>query len=1213
MLYLSLPPTPPPKIATAVPQKVVTNSSKENTTGETTQSNSNPPIEKVICTQKNTPKIQPTKSDLVNNLLSKMLLAQNQEQAEKCKNNKSVAINTLAQLQKLKAAKGFAGSRNQILKSHKPELLQQWKPSLQVAKSNESTEEKSNNQQATVLNNNNTSLAQAEPEKNSDNLESKKENKENNQQASNSDLDKGIDKNPINRIIATVQEIISVSLYASINNVIQDTVNSETQTEENNNPERIAINPKESTSEENTDNQNTNSEVANANLNSDNSLNTTKIIAVVQELISVSLYAALNNSIEDAVKPEVKLETHKSGELALSPPEKKNSNNNASTLENNQKNTTESNKIAENTKTSTENINEQITTNTTNNHSSEQIAIKPALQLARVPGEPFLVGVLINGREVGTLDIIQEGNTLLVPLEALGEIAGFSVSITSRETQVKTPLGTANLKSSSLKQIGGIIYITQKALQEELKVQIELNTADLTLLTDLPWRAGSRQERLRDAELKPEVFAPGTGLSNFRQELYIDSSNGDTNLRSSTLLGGRLGRGIWRARLENNFEDQPNISEYFFYQRNGQFRYQVGRQQLGLNPLFNGIDLTGLQFGFSNLPAENFSNGVSASEILPRTYRPIQTFRGEAPPASFVQLRVGGVIIAQQQVGFNGQYEFNDVTLPTGQSNEIEVLVYDRNNLRVPSEIRRQRLNASDLLLPAGGNVQLAGLGFSGNLAQRTFFDDITTSQDGKFVGFYQFRQGLSNNLTFEGGIQSIPDAFQAQAGLVWRLANPVIISTNVGTSNDKVGYSADLDIQLERLEIRGNSQSLPQGFRTGINTTRELFNHSLEMRYAFGNRLNLGVIARSRQSEGSSANYILPIFTARPFSNLSLSGRPDIDGRYLFNAFFQASSAARLSFNSYGDTYTSDFSYQLNHNYQLSFGNEFGGNLSPRYTLSVGHNASDLRKLSWNLGLAMKDGEVAPVASASMQVLPGLLARLDYQGIPSRSRSVLGGFGDDRLTLSLISDLSFGAGRVTPTNYSGIGKERGAIAGRLAVQGGRKGFDLSNSIIRVTDSRNRNVGSARTNSNGDFFVGNLPEGVYVVEVEPEELPVELSISKTTMVAEVAASGVTKLDFPIRPEFGLAGKVTDIVGQPIPKVRVELTNKEGARVVSAVTDQFGLYRMDGVPIGQYTLRVSPQDSLNPHDNLPKRQVEISSEFVFNQNLQLPVSAASKKK
>ncbi|MGB6301704.1 MAG: Cna B-type, partial [Rivularia sp. (in: cyanobacteria)] len=927
---------------------------------------------------------------------------------------------------------------------------------------------------------------------------------------------KSAEKNPIGQILATVQQLINVSLYASINNTISDTVESKPQ-----NPSQIAS--KVPNSENKTeDNANDRKVASNTNINS------VKILAVVQELIAASVSASLNNTINDSFKAGIE----KSGEIALDNPAKDKKENISDKLRNNKK------KIAANNNKK----------NSLRNSLIDKLRGKNDLKLAQVPGEPFLVGIMINGREVGTLDIIEENNTLLIPLETLGEVSGFTVKRTKNGIDAKTPLGVVNFAPDVIKQINGQSYVSKEILEQKLDISVELNTADLTLLADLPWRGGSRQTRTT-AELKPEFLAPGTGLSSLRQELNITTRSGDTKLRTSTLLGGRLAGGTWRMRLNNNFENEPNLTEYFFYKRSNQFRYQIGRQRIGLHPLVNGLELTGLQFGYSNLPTKSFSSSSGASEILPRRSRPVQTFRGQVPPASVVQLRVGGVAVAQQQVGFNGVYEFLDVRLPVGQSNEVEVLVFDRNNLRSPIDIRTERISSSDLLLPPGGNVQIGGLGFSGNLVQDSLFSDNDSDDDGELVGFYQMRQGLSKNLTFESSLQAVPSSFQGQAGLVWRLANPVILSASVGNSFDKVGYSANLDVELQNLEINANSQSLPRGYRTGRDTSPERSNHSLELKYRFGNKLNMGFIARSRETLNQSDSYILPTFSARPFSNLSLNGRPDIYGKYLFNAFFRPSRNTRLSLNTFGDSYNTDLRYNLSRNYQLFLGSEFGGDRDSRYSLGFGHNASSLDNLSWNVGLAVSDGNVGPSAGASMRVLPGLFARLNYQAIPSRGGS-FSAINDGRLSLSLTSDMSVAGGRFTPARYSGISKERGAISGKLAVKGESKGFDLSNSIVRVYDTRNKNVGSVKTDDKGNFFLGNLPEGVYVLELEPEELPIELAVSKTSLVAEVAPSGVTRVDFPVRTEYGVAGKVTDASGQPLKEVSIELVTSTGARVLS---------------------------------------------------------------
>jgi hypothetical protein len=1138
MLYLALPPAPPPIVMTVTPKSAVKTSNQKLTKPSTDTEEA--------CFSLG---VNSQKPSLVSSLFNKMLAASSPvSENPACKPQKASNVKELSQPRQNRVKNNYA-----IANSNSPSIPHN-----------------STGKQATIA----SKVANNQPNAANSPLVSTLKSSKSQIVAANS-------QDTVTQILVAVQELINISIYASINNLVPVDTSTESQSSEpqkSTNSQEIAIKSNPVTSEKPEAQVNT--------IASGESFDTAKILAIIQELVTISISASLNNIVGNSLD----LETSKPQDNSqLSQPKQP---------ENTQK-------IA------------ASSTNTikldSNQNSKNQPNPDNSIQLARNPDEPFLVAVVINGREVGTLDIIQQENTLLIPIDSFSEIAGFDIKKNNLNLDIKTPLGSVQLSPDSLKQINGISYISNDEINSKLNIKVTLNTADLTLLTDLPWRSANGQYRPRQPDLKPEFFAPKNGLSSFRQELDISTTGGDTSLRSSSRLGGRIGGGSFQARIDNDFVNQPEISEYFFYKRFNSLRLQVGRQQVGLHPLISQLDLTGLQLGYSNLPAESFGSGYGANELLPRRSRPIQSFRGDAPPASFVQLRISGVPVTQQQVGFDGKYEFVDVSLPIGQSNEVEVAIFDRNNLRVPIAVRTVRINASDLLLPAGGNVQLGGIGFSGNLVQNTLFNQqFDSDYAGKFVGFYQMRQGLSNNLTFEGSVQATPGDLQSQAGLVLRLANPVILSGSVGTSGDKVGYTADLDVQLENLQINANSQSLPKGYEsTGGNSQRH--NHSLELKYNLNNNFNVGFIARSYKDSSRDNSYILPTFTARPFSSLSINGRPDIDGRYLVNAFYQPSTATRLSFNTYGDLYTSDLSYKFGNDYQLSLGNEFGGSLESRYSFSIGRNPSNLDQLGWNIGLAYRGGEVAPIAGASMRVLPGLFARVEYQGIPSRTRGIFGGFGDDRFTVSLVSDLSFAGGRVTPASYGGISKERGAIAGRIQVSGGKKNFDLSGSNVRVIDSRNRMVGAAQSDKGGNFFIGNLPEGVYLVELEPDELPIELSIAKTTRSVEVANSAVTKLDFPVRQEYGVAGKITDATGQPVPEVKIELINGAGARVISNVTDKFGLYRLDGVPVGKYTLRVSQTDQLNSNDTLPKRQIEISDEFVYNQNLQLPISTAAKKK
>lgn len=94
----------------------------------------------------------------------------------------------------------------------------------------------------------------------------------------------------------------------------------------------------------------------------------------------------------------------------------------------------------------------------------------------------------------------------------------------------------------------------------------------------------------------------------------------------------------------------------------------------------------------------------------------------------------------------------------------------------------------------------------------------------------------------------------------------------------------------------------------------------------------------------------------------------------------------------------------------------------------------------------------------------------------------------------------------------------------------------------------------------------------------------------------MAAAAVTRLDFVVRPEFGIAGRVTGAAGQVLAGLTVELFDAEEQRVKTAVTDPFGLYRIDGLPIGRYTLRLAPASLPEPGVEPPSRPLEIRLGF-----------------
>ncbi|MEG3972059.1 carboxypeptidase-like regulatory domain-containing protein [Microcoleus sp. T2B6] len=825
--------------------------------------------------------------------------------------------------------------------------------------------------------------------------------------------------------------------------------------------------------------------------------------------------------------------------------------------------------------------------------------------------ETLLVGVVIRGKEVGNLEVLRNENTFLIPLDDFAKLTGITVKISANGSiEISTPLGTTKLEPSDYQTINGLIYLTDTLIAEKLATPIEFDASEVALMIDLPWQPNARSAS-QQTELKAEVRPPQTSFSTVRENLDFSQNGNSSSLLSSTVLGGRLWGGSWRIRADNNFQDQQTLTEYFWYKREGEVRYQVGRQQIGLHPLLSNLDMTGAQIAYTNLPSGRFYDTSQGTELLPRRAAPLRTFRGQAPPGSFVQLRVDGTVVAQQQVGLNGEYQFLNVNL-SATVNEIDFLIYNRNNFNSPAEIRQLRIGTSDLLLPAGRFVHLAGAGVSGNLFDKLNIGRVNSEPASQPTAFYQFRQGLSDNFTVETGVQNAPDSrneggsrLQAEAGFIWQVANPLTLAASVGTSKGKTAYTSELQAQLPSWQFFATSQFFPASYLSS-NQERSRFDHSANLSYRVSDRLTLGLIARSRQDETNSAQYLAPVFNWRPMQSLYLSGKPDLDGRYVLDAFYQLNNAVRLSANVTGDRRLVDVAYSLSLQDQLSLSAEFGGNLSTRYRAIYSYTPFSLNRLSYRLGVVTDEtGAVRPIIGASLPVFSGVLLRAEYQGLPGRSS--FQSFNDQQLIVSLVAGFTVDQGRFIPAQNSAIGQNRGQITGRIQIEGGSNLPGLKLEGVEIEVSRDNLLTRTKTDSQGNFLIGNLPEGVYLVELDPEQLPFALVPVKTTYTAEVAAGAITSLYFTVRPEFGLAGRVLDANGKSVAGIKVELLNATGEVIKTTATDQFGLYRIDGVPIGRYTLRIAPQNLPDSSLSLPTRTLEIRDDFLFDQDLQLPNS------
>jgi hypothetical protein len=821
---------------------------------------------------------------------------------------------------------------------------------------------------------------------------------------------------------------------------------------------------------------------------------------------------------------------------------------------------------------------------------------------SEAPGhERYLVGAVINGEDAGTLDVLQEHDVYLIPLEAFADLSGCEVKTEGDLLTLVTPLGPVALGRTETRLIEGQTYLTHPVIEQRLATRIRFDPEEFALLFDLPWALHEEQPVPKEsAALTPDARPPRASLSTIQTDIDIQGDQESQSTVASTVLGGRLAEGWWRLRYQDDFDGSARLQEYAWLRPMGQTLLQLGHQRVQLHPLLAGVELTGAQVGWTNKPLQLFSRRWwYPSELLPRHSSPIRTFRGPAPPAGIAELWVDGVLMARQNVGLDGQYEFIDMVLPARQSH-LEIRLYERESPMVPVSRIEQTLNLSGLLLAGGTTTLLGGAGIDDNIADELFNRSPSTDA----AAFSQVRHGLSDRVTLESAVQHNGEGSQLMGGLVARLSDTLLVSAGAAANDrSRSGYHVELDGSTGPWRLVGLSRWQEEGFTSP--DTEQSFDHLLELEYRSSPRLRLGLSGRSFERPSQSDEFVLPTISWAPTRQLSLAARPDSNGDYRLDLRVGLPRNGSLTVTVLDRTFAG-LSYGLSSRTHLFLGAEVGGGMEERLTSLVSWSGNGRWRPSVSGGPIWAEGELGYRALASVALTPGVLARFEVERDPLLSAGIEQ--TATRFRVGITADLTLSRGRLLPARGVAVREDRGAISGRIIIDSPipLPDYELEDVAIAING---RPAGS--TEPGGSYFIGDLRPGLYRVSLDPEKLPIELVPVRTSLIAEIAAATVTTLDLEVQPMLGVAGRITSTGGRPVPGVRVELVGTSGeaqGRVVAtATTDRFGLYRMDRIPIGAYSLRVSAGSLPDIGVAMPERPVSVGTEFLFGQDLELPIT------
>ncbi len=808
----------------------------------------------------------------------------------------------------------------------------------------------------------------------------------------------------------------------------------------------------------------------------------------------------------------------------------------------------------------------------------------------------ILVGVIVNGVEVGSVEVVRRDGELLLPLVEVVELIGAELEEADGAVAVSTPIGRVTLALDEVVRVDGVLMAPFELFEARLATGVAFDRQEFALLFDVPWsRPGEAPGAAAAAELGPADFTPPAAtLATLQADLRAARESGRDVYQTSTVAEGRLASGWWRVRYEDDLDTSHRFEEYSWLRTSGRRQLLLGHQRLRLHPIFDSLELTGAQLAYTNVDLDSFSRSREARELLSRRMQSVTTVRGFGPPGGLAEIRIDGVPLDRRTIALNGTYEFTQVLLPSRQATRIEVYVYDRSNLLIPVAIVDETRRAFDLLMEDGAVVHQGGLGSQGNLAD----DQREVAGDGELAGFYQLRYGVSDRLTVEAAAQRVAGRDQLQAGVVARLGAGLVASLGAVASDEALGYDLELSGQWDRWWLQGRSYETEEGFRVA-SPDRE-FDHYLELGLDAGRRLDLSLIARRRDGPTGEADYLLPAVSWRPVDSMSVRIRPDLDGRYMGNLWWRIDRRSRLGVDVLEDLSTSaELSRDVGARSTVRLGADLRSGLPDRYSATYETDLDLAARTTLSAGALVADGELGYEARATIGIDPGFLVNVEIRDDPS-----LRGFGEDsgrRYFVGMSIDLGFAGGRIIPAHRGAVRDDRGAIAGVVRAaedSAGRRRLD--NVLVLVDGAR-----GGRTDASGTFFAGRLAAGLHVVELDSENLPIELVPDRSRWLVEVAPGAVTRVDFTVHAEYGIAGRVTDAAGRALPGWTVAVLDSAGRVVGRATTDRFGLYRVDGMPTGVYQVGVLDDPTAETPETLATREIEIVDDFLFGQDLMLP--------
>jgi hypothetical protein len=798
-----------------------------------------------------------------------------------------------------------------------------------------------------------------------------------------------------------------------------------------------------------------------------------------------------------------------------------------------------------------------------------------------INGKNILSSMNVRGKEDGEKAV--NFDLWLVPFDEVIEALKYKIREEANgQIEISSPLFKFKLPANTLikdKQLGRAIAVKDLNTIPGVTAKFDINKYAINLIVPTFDRDGgdSIVETPIILDGLPAARPVGWGVGAIQERVNVSGRNGSRGPVQGELKAvGNFFDTNWYLRV-----DQPqlknsttwNITDGLILRQRSQNDIALGSQLPFWRRQSNA---TGTYWGATSIWRDGFTPPVQflGSDFLVndrlQSSRVGRSIVGQAPPGTLVQLVRGSQIIPLQEVlvDSSGVYRFDNVVVGNGVDNlfgqDYRVLLYPNGQLTANPEIIPAQFVTTPGQIPAGASAVVLSAG--ANRIASGNFGNFDAVQGGAL-----YRRGVNESLTV--GIGAAYDQEVLGVGeIFWQPNNtPLQVAFSATT-----GKQWDL---LGRFDYRPSADFFVTG-NTDQFSTRTDANWRLTPNFtalsSYDSRRGTSIGGQySTTNNRYNSTYLRAEIDDR--ARLRFGANQRLNNWQFSHQSNESATTTQVAYNLNGSGDTLDTANQLVATYQTN--NNQGGttiNSSPYFTSLVWLYRSPDRtadgRYLWQteLGYGFNNLGSGAVAGLDLNLIPGFRIRGSYRGVSENGR--------DNYALEFTTTL------LTSTGIQGTDARIEDL--RAVGQAELTAFFDTNGNGRQDAGEKPYYDSLLFKINQKplkyFRVANgtnsatikLPPDSYRLDIDPAGYPVNYRSSIDALRLDIAAGNITPISVPLVPAYVYTGEVRDTAGKPVSGARVEAISIKNGTKINSITNDAGVYYLEGLEQGEYILKVS---------------------------------------